>query len=194
MDGFTGLDVERAKTDIRIFCRQCNVVSTALKNSLYELGNVLDKKWASPVAVEFTKTYNEKLYDLFSEFSTTQAHIESGAVEAARILAKANGLDFSYDMPTIGGGNTVSWNVQPFSCKEDINRAVGMDTENVKSALVVFKTKANASLTKLNEIPDGIAFYDPAGQMVGGYNRNISEFKGKFNDSIHYLFCRCNYN
>ena len=182
MDGFTGLDVERAKADIQRFRIHCGDVVSSFNNSIFDLSHVLSKKWASSVAVEFSDKYNRKLSELFNEFRTTYLHIESGAVEAAGILANANGLDFSYHDETVGTGERREVGSNVFVCYENIDGVVGMDTESVKLALDVFKTQYKSALEELNEIPDGIAFYDPNGQMVGGYNRNVSEFRVKFSE------------
>ena len=108
-------------------------------------------------------------------------HIISGAVDAATTLAAANGASFNYDRETISAGETRDYSLA-VKFETSINDAVGMDRENVKIALDLFTSRISSGLAKLESIPSSISFYDPNGEMVGSYNRNIAEFKSQFEE------------
>ena len=181
MDGFTGLDIERAEHDIDEFFEACSCAYSEMSISIENLAETLAMKWASPVAVEFSKEYNEKMEYLFTDFRTAYWHICSGASEAGRTLAIANGAFWDYDMDLEPGSIRES-GANFFSCKEELYGVTGMDTESVRVALETFNTAISAGLSDLDAVPDNIGFYDPNGQLVGSYNRNITEFKTKFRE------------
>ena len=185
MDGFTGLDVQRAKNDIMNFYNSCHEAHDYVFRALDELGDVLHKKWASPIAQEFVRKYNSEYTNIIIEYYDTYEHILSGANDAARALAKSNGIDFNADMEILSyiipGRKSETDDFQrPFTCSSDINGAVGMDVEGVRLALDTFKTYHKGLPELFDNIPEGIAFYDPNGEMIGSYNRIVKGFKEKF--------------
>lgn len=69
------------------------------------------------------------------------------------------------------------------TCMEETAEGhVGMDTEGVRIALEAFKTEYSSALGCIDNLPEGISFYDPEGNLVETYNRNLKTFKDKFSE------------
>ena len=181
-EGFTGINTDQARKDIRFFDNSCFYAHYEFSMTMHHLFDVLSAKWASPKAVEFFNNYIGEILELSSEFRTTYKHIVSGAVAAATQLAVVNGTTFEYGDNTIEAGEIESAYGGYEPCKEELNGQVGMDVEGVKNALGIFDTEVKKVVKAIDSLPEGIAFYDPEGNMVGSYNRNIKDLEVKFTD------------
>ena len=131
------------------------------------------------------KTNNECIaYDLYSRLFTTISHITDGACDVAISLARANGEELNKNyfcfLPIKPGETCQGYLV--VTCRDNYNGVTGMDVEGVKNALAIFKTSILACIEKFDNIPNGIAFYDPDGNIVGEYNRGIQNFKSEISD------------
>lgn len=183
-NGFTGLNVERVESDIRKFDELAVGFAIHVGGAFGDLYTFLNNHWASPVAAEFTSKNVEDVRDLVQKITTTVHHIEHGAIEAARSLAKANGTTIELDdlyAANICPGDTGIYHVfEP--CRESLNGETGMDVEGVRNALAIFQTAILACLDEIDTIPEGIAFYDPNGDLISEYKRGISNFKKEISD------------
>lgn len=171
MEGFTGLNVEQAFAAIKRFHDTCNKAENDMISAFNDLFETLEKKWASPVAVDFANRVTKDFTLLYKTFATEYMHVASGATAAGTALAKANGLTFPQDFAVeAGAGNEIGvW----YQCEPDINGLVGMDKSTVKIAVDIFERKITRVWVDLEGVSGGIAFYDTAGNLVNTYDRNI---------------------
>lgn len=185
VEGFIGLDVERACAVLQKFHDSALDIELNYSKTLRNLFATLEVKWASPVAVDFSKKISQVTTDLYRSFSTTSMHIVSGAEEAATILARANGISFPQRFAVSAG----SYDNSHFtcSCKTDIHGLVGMDKASVKIAVDVFEAEMKSVLQSLEHLPKGIAFYDSENNLVNTYDRNIDEFISTFSSECEDL-------
>ena len=176
----TGLDVKRAEDDIRSFDCSCAQVGNDLHDSFLNLYAWLRKHWASDNAVAYTTTNIKEINETTDDFLTTKLHILDGAVDAASNLARANGMSFNMSLYNREPGTKyTSYNID-LPCSASINGVSGIDVEGAKIVLTTFELQMRKALAELDALPDGIAFYDPDGTMIGKYDRNLKEFKTKF--------------
>lgn len=182
MDGFTGLNIEKASHDIESFNQTCWEIQSKVRMPLKEFFIYLARHWASPVAKQFSDNICAKWEEVDSEYLTAFQHIVSGATDAGRALARANGLD----LPNIiNPGNVATADPIKSFISEDINGIVGMDVEGVRIALDAFKEQEKEGIALFDELPENIAFYDPNGELIGTYSRNVKNFKTKFQEIIN---------
>ena len=187
MDGFTGLDIAQAKSDILSFHHAGLNAVKMFDTCMANLFSTLSIKWASPNAKEFSHNKIEKIRSLRDQALTSLAHIASGACEAAAALARANGVDFDKSFISVEAGATYGFATDIPECKEELNGVIGMDTESVRIALMSFKEEASHAITAFQEMPGQIAFFDPAGNMITAYNRNIKEYGEQAEELINEL-------
>ncbi len=180
MDGLTGLDIERAKHDIENFDSMASTALMNLHNCFYNLYTYLNEHWASPVAVQFTSKNSQEINELNKNMGTTIAHIVNGAISAAENLAEANGVSFPLKSEKNFAGVTSFSGVPCEPCKDQLNNITGMDAEGVKQAIIIFRRNIMVALDEIDSLPNGIHFYDPSGDMVGGYNRGVDSFKQEY--------------
>lgn len=180
MEGYTGLDTERAFAAIDNFYRKCDAVASDVEVSFVDLFEVLSQKWASPKAVIFSKDMISRCNTLLEDFYTEVEHIASGAAAAGEALANANGVSFPNNNYSVPAGFKASYNLGASSCADNLNGVVGMDTESVRIATDAFEQSTKSIIAKLGDIPKGIAFYDSENQVVNTYGRNIDKFISNF--------------
>ena len=184
MDEFTGINIERAVNDISTFNNKCWEIQAAIRFPLKELFLFLSKHWASPIAKDFSDKIGDRWLEIDSDYITNFKHIVSGAEEAAQSLARANGTNYPQTGLNMEPGQTMPGDPIP-ALSDSLNGTTGMDVEGVRNNLGIFKTKIKSALEQFNDLPDGIAFYDPNGDMIGSYSRNIKEFKSTFENLIN---------
>lgn len=182
MEGFTGLDIQRAVYDIVDFYNSCDNLTLDINHCVREFFDVLNKKWASPNALAITKNLISKINETYAGFITNFKHILSGACEAGRILAASHDADASrfnlgFDVESGYVSNAVT---DAKVCEETLNGVTGMDTQGVKIALDLFVKDAKDIVRVMSNLPQGIAFYDPEGNMLTTYNRNITNHCNMF--------------
>ena len=185
-EGFIGLNIERAASDITGFDNAAKYATESIMHSFSQLYNVLNNNWASPIAVEFTTSNSEIIIENAGAMARRIDAIYQGAVEAAISLASANGSSFPLSPSMRGTG--IPYELIP--CKDNLDGRVGMDVEAVKAGLEEFESNIKAALNNLSGVPDGIAFYDPTGNLIGGYHKNIMDFKEKFGDLANSVFAK----
>ena len=177
-EGFTGLNIERAASDIEAFDNSAKYAASCIMQSFSQLYNVLNNNWASPIAVEFTTSNSSVINENATLMARTIDNIYQGAVSAAISLARANGSSFPLSPSYRGTG--IAYELVP--CKDNNNGRVGMNIQNVTVGLDAFDNNIKSALNQLSGVPDGIAFYDPTGNLIGGYHQNIVTFKEKFSE------------
>jgi len=183
MEEFTGLDIEKAKIELKRFKDQCDEVSETINQTFLNFFETLETKWASENAVAFGKKYSPKIADFLAEFDTHYLHVLSGAASAAQTIAYANGMSFGsteeYNYmevgEIIGAVDYYNRNIQT-----SINGVTGMVVANVQIALELLQNGIAKVITNLNELPKGIAFYSPDGMLRHTYNTNIEKFITQF--------------
>ncbi len=181
MNGLTGLDIERAKYDIEEFETLASRSRMDLHNSFYKLYTFLNEHWASPAAVQFTRKNAQEINELNKDMGKTAADIVDGAISVAENLAEANDASFTLRSERNFARDPGGFYGEPCEpCKETLYNITGMDVEGVKEAIKIFRTSINIALDEIDSLPNGIHFYDPNGDMVGGYNRGVDSFKQKY--------------
>ena len=186
-EGFTGLNIDRAIQDLENFRTTCGDAGYDIYWSFTPFFRALREKWASPIAKEYTSKAIPEYINLINEYTTTYRHILSGAAYAATYLASAHGVSYGKAFDQFERGMTES-DYAPddeLPCEDNLDGLVGMATEVVKSILETFKNRMKAALNKFDNIPDGIAFYDPNGELLQIYNKNVNEFKIKFEEMFN---------
>ena len=188
MEGFTGLDVKRAEKDINTFEYMAHRTFINLYAAFYEFYKFLNHHWASQVAFEFTSKNSQEINELNDKMLTSINHIVNGASVSAEQLAKVIGVSLNLMIDDNFAGVKSTYGLPCEPCKEVLNGVVGMDTEGVKQSLFIFRTSYMAALEELDAIPEGIHFYDPNGDLVGGYNRGIRSFKQEYQELANNLY------
>lgn len=183
IDGFTGIDKMKTRTDIMNFDNDAVYALYRCNRALDDFFGTLCVKWASPIAKTFTENEEEKAEEVFDSYWNKAEHIISGAYDAANILLSVNGEE---ELEKKIDAGDYMFKIFPFhlcTCMEETAEGhVGMDTEGVRIALEVFKTEYSSALDYIDDLPEGISFYDPEGNLVETYNRNLKTFKNKFSD------------
>ena len=184
MSGFTGLNIERAVYDIKELHDIGWDIQEKVRMPLKYFFIYLEKHWASPVAKQFSDEVCAVWQELDSEYMTSFLHILQGAEDAARALAQSNGAYFPchYGLESgyVHNGDPIVIHI-----KEDIDGIVGMDVEGVRIALEAFKDQEKEGIALFDDLPEYIAFYDPEGELLGTYGRNVKNFKTKFEKIIN---------
>ena len=171
---FLGLNVQQAVKDISFFDNYARSTTNALVGCFATLYEVLNSSWSSPIAVDFTSVNISDINDMAHKIMLEIDNVYMGAVDAAKSLAAANGSSFPLS-PSSHGSDKINYELRP--CKDSLNGVVGMKTELVKEALDEFSKNISNALDQLASVPDGIAFYDPEGSVIGGYHKSIVKFK-----------------
>ena len=181
IDGFTGIDKMKTRTDIMNFDNEAAHTLYRCHQALDVFFGTLCVKWASPIAKTFTEDEEEKEEDVFESYWNKLEHIISGAYDAANILLSVNGEEELEKYINMGD---YMFKIFPFhlcTCKEETDEGhVGMDTEGVRIALEAFKTEYSSALDCIDNLPEGISFYDKEGKLVDTYNRSLKNFKDLF--------------
>ena len=186
MDGFTGLDVIRAKREIENFDVLFQKVYQGLHDETYSFFYELTKKWASPNAKAFSEKHGYLFGNLLHKINISRKHIINGAVSAAITLAHANGMEFYYETETITEAERNDTLAQPYPiCKDNIDGAVGMATENVRILADLFNRKMNAYIKEINNLPKTISFYSPDGSLVNAYETSIDKFANDYTSELN---------
>ncbi len=193
MSNFDGIDRERAKKDIDSFFDEANNIYEDLWNEAYGFFDVLEEKWASPVACDYTADVAPRFQECCQRYEKEAEHIANGATDAANVLLAANGDDcidvFRDPYPVMGPAGVMG----DFSvCRSSINTLagdslVGMDKEGVRILLSTFKKQVQNLISRIDALPEGISFYDPKGDLVETYNRGLKSFKTEFQDLLDEL-------
>lgn len=182
MEGFTGINIESAHSQIEVFAEMGSSASLELTNAIDSFFDDLSTKWASPKAVEFSGMYRVSLCDLRDELNITLKHKIHGCNDAAASLANANGATWTnVDNPfeNYAGGVFVGTPL-----KEEIDGVVGMAVDNVKVIRDIFKTQMEKVTGILSEIPKTIDFYSPDGSLVTTYATGIESINSKMSELI----------
>ena len=173
MDGFTGLDIVKAKSDLINFNTSTKNITSVYADTVMNFFDDLAKKWGSPNAVIFCNDYVNRLRESVNNLSTQLMHVVNGAVSAAQTIARSNGSTFSVDIEEVYAGKVAEeLSVMPV-CSESVNGVTGMAVENVKIIRDTFVTKTNEVITSLGNLPKGIAFYSTDGSLLNTYNTGI---------------------
>ena len=193
MDGFTGLNIERARQEIENFYNQGFDVYFEILHTTQDLYNVLVKKWASPKAHEFDMKYHDDLATTINDFKLAIEHIASGAVGAANALATVNGEYFSCNVKELVPDGSHDGIFLP-SLLNEYNGAVGMATENVRIARDVYSLKMKQNLQLLNNLPKNISFYSADDSLITTYNTSIDHYQKYFSDKLDEIVADLNAN
>ena len=181
IDGFTGIDKMKTQTDIMNFDNEAAHTLYRCNKALDNFFGTLCVKWASPIAKTFTEDEEEKEEDVFDSYWNKLEHIISGAYDAANILLSVNGEEKLDKKIDAGDYMFVLFPFHLCTCMEETAEGhVGMDTEGVRIALETFKTEYSSALDCIDNLPEGISFYDKEGKLVDTYNRSLKNFKDLF--------------
>ena len=178
MEAFTGLNIGKVDYDFENLAHEFSDLFYAYEGTMNHLFDALNTYWASPKAVEFSNTFIPKIKGLIGNVEKEFLHIQEGAINAASHIASANGLCYAHGLYYF---NMIDIE-RVTACKESLDGQVGMDIEKVEDALNTYSGECQTVLERIDSLPEGIAFYDPEGKMVGAYNKNIKDMKVKFTD------------
>lgn len=192
MENITGLNIERAKSDIQDFYGATEFAYKTCVESFVDFFYELYLSWASPVAKEFTTTMHSRAYSFLLDFYHEKEEIVEKSVAAANTLATSNGTSFSFE-PGFGSGysgeNILS---DVFPCEEELNGVVGMDISAVKTILNTFESRAETAMIEIDSIPEGIALYDPEGNLLSSYNSNIKRLRSELEEILNSIVSKIN--
>ena len=182
MDGFTGLNVDRARYDIENFYLRAEMAYKSCVECFIDFFHYLEEYWASPVAKEVTTPMHRQAGDFLLKFYDEKNSIVEKAVAAASTLAAANGVSVAFEPVGYGsgyGGKSILQDV--FPCDESKgDGVVGMNVEAVNALLKTFESRALYASYDIEEVPEGIALYDPDGNLLRTYNSNIKKMREEF--------------
>lgn len=192
MANFTGFDPEQARTQIIDFFNQvCD-----LANNFYDKGtklfvNGLQTAWCSPKAKEFSEKHFAKLANINSNLAQLGKNIAISAVQAFNYVASSNGtagiyidgIENGFQAPT----DTERWDFLPLKEISD-SGVVGMNHQNVKLLVSLFKDSVNNLINGLNELPLDIAFYDPDGEMKASYKQEITNMVNTITEEANSVY------
>lgn len=178
-DGFTGIDRDRAEEDIHNFDYEAICVLCSLNNKFGGFLEFLSQNWASPNAETYTKKLGNDMHEIVDEFSNKELGFVGGAYRAANHLLEANG-----ETPIKEFYNTGYHRTDYKICGTTLDNKTGMDTGAVTDELSAFNMTMSGWYKELADLPDGIAFYDPDGELVEVYKSGLSLFKSRVTDLV----------
>lgn len=161
-DGWTGLDVNTVKAQLRTFDEEMNKIISTYSDAFELFNNDLYVTWGSEKAVQFNKNLGS-FSTYKSDFCEIRNKILNAAVSAAKFMAQHNGTTFDYSVAFMGTSTDVK------ELKNEINGVIGMNIPLAKLALETFTSTCNQIITDLDNLPIDFALYDPSGDMQKAY-------------------------
>ena len=186
MSGFTGINRERARSDILSFDDAACHALVVCHNTLDRFFSVLAKEWASPIAKAYTEQVEKDEEKLFNSYWNELENIISGAYEAANHLLNSNGEEPLAEERNNGNYIFKLFPFHLFTCKDSNDGKVGMGN-GVRIALDLFKTQYVSALDCIDDLPEGISFYDPDDKLLATYNNNLKKFKQRYKELFDYV-------
>ena len=181
MDGFTGLDPQRAQQDIRNFSDTMKTVARMLHEGGNEFFNTLSKNWYSPKAVEFSEKYNTSLYEGTVEVvENCASRIAASAIEAYNSMAAAQGLG------TIPYEGDMKPGIQYYfgNLSESGPNGVGMNQDAVKTSLAEYQNRVKNAISILDSLSGTISLFDRTGSIQSLYSATLDKMKGTINNAV----------
>ena len=132
--------------------------------------------WCSPNA----KDFSSKHFPIISAIDINVRHlgknIAISATQAYNYIATSNGSSTITDGFFAGDQQAMN-ETSSYTLLLDKNGdgIVGMNHQNVKLLVSLFKDAVNNLINGLNELPLDIAFYDPNGEMKAAYKKEITD-------------------
>lgn len=167
-EGITGLNPSQAKVDISNFQSEFFAATDKCAGAVDSLIEGLLINWASPKAVEFMKSNEEKIIEAFYSHPTAVCdEIVTGAINAFNSISASQGGATIADFGHMGIG------VGGFELYPEIDGNVGMNIANVRTLLSAFEAGVESGLVDYDNLPTTIAFYDPSGSMAASYSTKI---------------------
>ena len=190
MANMTGFNPEQAKAQIDDFFYQVrDLANIFLERGLNVFVYGLRTAWCSPKAKEFSEKHFERIAFIDSRIFHLGRNITIAATQAYNYVAKSNGA------PTISigtldrGEDFVDSRWDKIRLKEQADSgAVGMNHQNVKLLVSLFKDSVNNLINGLNELPLDIAFYDPDGEMQASYRQEITKMVNTITEEANSVY------
>ena len=176
---FTGIDRKRAEDDIHEFDGMAVHLLCFFNSVFDDFLLLLSQNWASPNAETYTKQLGNDMHDILHEYDVKEYNFVKGAYNVANKLLLANG-----EVP-LGELYDTSYNETNYAtCGLELDNKTGMDTGAVTDELSAFNMTMSAWYKELADLPDGIAFYDPDGELVEVYKSSLCLFKSRVTDLV----------
>ena len=170
MDGFTGLDIGKARSQLQNFNDMAYDGFYKIYNAAQTFLQEIGKNWASPNAVSFSNDFSSKFSSILSDFQTKVYHAINGCNAAGRALANANGASWSDVSCTLSSDCSFG-----AGCSETLNGATGMVVDNVKTFRDELKANIESGVETVSFMPRAIDFYSTDGSLVSAYSTGIDK-------------------
>lgn len=190
MANMTGFNPEQAKQQIEDFFYQVrDLANIFLERGLNVFVYGLMTAWCSPKAKEFSEKHFEKIAFIDSEIFHLGRNITIAATQAYNYVAKSNGAPM-ISIGTLDRGEDFAesrWDKIRLKEQAD-SGVVGMNHQNVKLLVSLFKDSVNNLINGLNELPLDIAFYDPDGEMKASYRQEITKMVNTITEEANSVY------
>ena len=142
----------------------------------------LKENWYSPKAAGFNAKIS-KIVDAANDLYCEYYNIAYSVTEAYNRLAIANGLiPIESKKMRSRSGDSFSYALVSRSALSEI---VGMNTNAVKEALVVFGKNVDKIIQLIDETPDNIAIFDEQGRALAVFKTEITKMKERLVASFY---------
>lgn len=191
MEGMTGLNNSVARENIKNFYYNAASASGNIRTTFEQLFEELKIVWASEKAVNFSKTYLERISKILNDFDNELSVIVHNATRAYNIVADAHGMNASIPMlwfldePGVEQYDGLMF-FPIFS--ENINGVTGMNINEVRNIISTYEPKLQVAVQEISAIPTAIALYDDENGQQVAFSNNINAMKTNFEMLIFEIF------
>ena len=174
MNGFTGLDINQAASNIAAFEEAMKAAATLIKNGGSALFDTLHDNWYSDKAVEFSTNYSGRLYEeTVTLIEQSSDSLADQAIAAVNTMSTANGgpslprksLTYPSIEYTFGFLDSTGPN------------GVGMNIDVVGNALQEFMSVVESTKSAIDSVPSDIALYDKSGYLKQTFKDVVAKIK-----------------
>jgi hypothetical protein len=191
MANLTGFSPDAARNQINLFYNTvCDLAREFSNNGSYPFMWGLVTAWCSPKAKEFSLKHFSKIAGIDTNVKNMGRNIAINAKQAYNYIAESNGgaklpEDF-FQNGTQASTDKIDW----FGTLDEVseNGVVGMNHQNVRLLVNLFKNAVNKLITGLNDLPLDIAFYDPDGEMKAAYRQQITDMVSIITEKTNALY------
>jgi hypothetical protein len=182
MNGFVGMDPNRAMQDITVFAQAMHSISDTMRKAGALFFENLANNWYSPNAVEFSNNFSGILYDNTVTIIERNADIIiAAAVDSFNQMSQANGgptiPPYDHDTPS----NQYNFG----SLRESGVNGIGMNAAGVKQALSEYYRYINTGLSALDSVPTNLALYDQTGNIRVTFQNCVAKIKEVVNSAVN---------
>lgn len=149
-------------------------MSEASKNFFFELKYT----WCSPKAVEFYNEHADELVNTINYISDEIIKMCKKIEDAHNIMSSANNSD-----PVIV--DTPNYHLLSLpKLLDNLNGIVGMNIKEVKNKTTIYEGLMKIAISKLEDLPYRIDFFDPGRNLALTYRHMIDDMKEKITTQI----------